>query len=85
MRSRLDGARYRRRLLVVILVATGMVCVKLVATSWKSERELAGEFNRWYDLVRPGADYFVNRGRLYNPQPLSVAEKHALRPIPMFR
>jgi hypothetical protein len=49
------------------------------------ERELAGEFNRWYDLVRPGADYFVNRGRLYNPQPLSVAEKHALRPIPMFR
>ncbi|HVE33405.1 MAG TPA: hypothetical protein VNC18_07610 [Gemmatimonadaceae bacterium] len=35
MRSRLDGARYRRRLVVVILVATGMVCVKLVAISWR--------------------------------------------------
>jgi hypothetical protein len=49
------------------------------------ERELAGEFNRWYDLVRLGADYFVNHVRLYNPHALSVAEKYALRPIPMFR
>ena len=46
------------------------------------ERELAGEFNRWYDLVCPGADYFVNRVRLYNPHAASVVEKHALRPIP---
>jgi hypothetical protein len=36
MRSRDDGARYRRRMLVVMIVATGMVCVKLVAMSWKS-------------------------------------------------
>jgi len=46
------------------------------------ERELADEFNRWYDLARPGAEYFVNRVRLYNPHGLSVAEKHALRPVP---
>lgn len=35
VRSRLDVARYRRRMVVVILVATAMVCVKLVAMSWK--------------------------------------------------
>ena len=46
------------------------------------ERELAGEFNRWYDLVRPGADFFVNRVKKYNPHATSVAAKHALRPIP---
>ena len=31
------------------------------------ERELAGEFNRWYDLVRPGAQFFVDRVKKYNP------------------
>jgi hypothetical protein len=36
MRSRLEGARYRRRMLVVIIIATAMVCVKLVAMSWTS-------------------------------------------------
>jgi len=46
------------------------------------ERELAGEFNRWYDLVRPGADFFVNRVKKYNPHATAVALKHALRPIP---
>lgn len=46
------------------------------------ERELAGEFNRWYDMVRPGADYFVNRVKKYNPHATSIALKHALRPIP---
>jgi hypothetical protein len=46
------------------------------------ERELAGEFNRWYDLVRPGADYFVNRVKKYNPHAAAVAAKHFLRPIP---
>ena len=35
MRSRLDVARYRRRMMVVIIIATAMVCVKLVAMSWK--------------------------------------------------
>lgn len=35
VRSRLDGPRYRRRMVVLIIVATGMVCVKLVAMSWK--------------------------------------------------
>ena len=25
------------------------------------ERELAGEFNRWYDIVRPGADVLPGR------------------------
>jgi hypothetical protein len=47
------------------------------------ERELAGEFNRWYDLVRPGAQYFVDRVKKYNPHAAaSIALKHALRPIP---
>src|SRR5258708_40094565 len=31
------------------------------------ERELAGEFNRWYDMVRPGAQYFFDRVKKYNP------------------
>jgi hypothetical protein len=44
------------------------------------ERELAGEFNRWYDLVRPGAEYFSNRVKRYNPHATNVQLKHALRP-----
>ena len=31
------------------------------------ERELAGEHNRWYDMVRPGAQFFVDRVKKYNP------------------
>jgi len=47
------------------------------------ERELAGEFNRWYDLVRPGPTFFVNRVQKYNPKARpNVQPKHALRPIP---
>jgi hypothetical protein len=47
------------------------------------ERELAGEFNRWYDLVRPGAPYFVDRVKKYNPRAVAnLSAKHALRPIP---
>lgn len=47
------------------------------------ERELAGEFNRWYDLVRPGAQYFMDRVKKYNPHAApNVQLKHALRPIP---
>jgi hypothetical protein len=47
------------------------------------ERELAGEFNRWYDVVRPGAQYFVARVQKYNPRAApNVALKHWLRPIP---
>jgi hypothetical protein len=47
------------------------------------ECELAGEFNRWYDLVRPGAQFFVDRVKKYNPRAApNVALKHWLRPIP---
>jgi starch-binding outer membrane protein, SusD/RagB family len=46
------------------------------------ERELAGEHNRWYDMVRPGADYFVARVKKYNPHAINVVAKHVLRPIP---
>ncbi len=47
------------------------------------ERELAGELHRWFDLVRPGAAYFVARVRAHNPQAAAlVQEYHALRPIP---
>ncbi len=46
------------------------------------ERELAGEMDRWYDMVRPGATYFVNRVKKFNPHAINIALKHALRPIP---
>jgi len=47
------------------------------------ERELAGEFTRWYDLVRPGAQFFVDRVKKYNPHAsANVQVRHALRPIP---
>jgi hypothetical protein len=46
------------------------------------ERELAGEHGRWYDMVRPGAQYFVDRVKKYNPHAVNIALRHALRPIP---
>jgi starch-binding outer membrane protein, SusD/RagB family len=47
------------------------------------ERELAGEFNRWYDLVRPGPTFFLSRVQKWNPKAkANVQAKHALRPIP---
>jgi starch-binding outer membrane protein, SusD/RagB family len=46
------------------------------------ERELAGEFSRWPDLVRVGAQYFVNRALKFNPHSGLVSLKNALRPIP---
>jgi hypothetical protein len=47
------------------------------------ERELAGEHNRWYDLVRPGAQFFVDHVKKYNPHAApNVKLIHALRPIP---
>ena len=47
------------------------------------ERELAGEFTRWYDITRPGAAYFLSRVQKYNPHGgANVATKHVLRPIP---
>ncbi|HEY2163225.1 MAG TPA: RagB/SusD family nutrient uptake outer membrane protein [Gemmatimonadaceae bacterium] len=46
------------------------------------ERETAGEFTRWYDLVRVGSQYFVDRVKKFNPHAVSIALKNALRPIP---
>jgi len=47
------------------------------------ERELAGEFTRWYDITRPGAAYFLGRVQKYNPHGApNVVAKHILRPIP---
>jgi hypothetical protein len=47
------------------------------------ERELAGEMNRWYDMVRPGPTFFVNRVQKWNPKARpNVQARHALRPIP---
>ncbi len=47
------------------------------------ERELAGEHDRWYDMVRPGAQYFVDRVKKYNPHAAAnIALRFALRPIP---
>lgn len=64
-----------------ILVSAGQVNLDFIMD--ERERELAGEFNRWYDLVRPGAQFFVDRVKKYNPHGgVNVALKHALRPIP---
>jgi hypothetical protein len=47
------------------------------------ERELAGEHDRWYDMVRPGAQFFLDRVKKYNPHAApNVQLRHALRPIP---
>jgi hypothetical protein len=47
------------------------------------ERELAGEFTRWYDITRPGVDFFLARVKKYNPHAaVNVLAKHLLRPIP---
>lgn len=47
------------------------------------ERELAGEFTRWYDITRPGVAYFLSRVQKYNPHgAANVLAKHILRPIP---
>ena len=47
------------------------------------ERELAGEFSRWYDMVRPGPDYFLARVKKYNPHAAAnIKLFHALRAIP---
>jgi hypothetical protein len=47
------------------------------------ERELAGEHDRWYDMVRPGPQYFLDRVKKYNPHAAAnVQLRHALRPIP---
>ena len=47
------------------------------------EREMAGEFTRWYDITRPGVNYFLGRVQKYNPHgAANVAAKHILRPIP---
>jgi hypothetical protein len=46
------------------------------------ERELSGELQRWFDLVRPGPAYFVARVRAHNPGAVNLQDYHALRPIP---
>lgn len=44
-------------------------------------RELGGDFERWYDLVR--TETFLSRVKLYNPAAAAnVKEFHKLRPIP---
>ena len=63
------------------LVTAGQITLDFIMD--ERERELAGEFTRWYDLVRPGAQYFVDRVKKYNPHGgANVQLKHALRPIP---
>jgi len=47
------------------------------------ERELAGEHNRWYDMVRPGPQFFLDRVKKFNPRAAAnIKLTHALRPIP---
>jgi hypothetical protein len=47
------------------------------------ERELAGEFQRWYDIARPGPTFFLSRIQKWNPKAkANVQAKHILRPIP---
>jgi starch-binding outer membrane protein, SusD/RagB family len=47
------------------------------------ERELAGEFNRWFDMARPGPAYFTARVGKWNPKARpNIKATHILRPIP---
>lgn len=47
------------------------------------ERELAGEMNRWYDMTRPGATFFINRVSKWNTKArANIKATHILRPIP---
>jgi hypothetical protein len=63
------------------LVTAGQITLDFIMD--EREREMAGEFTRWYDLVRPGAQFFVDRVKKYNPHgSANVQLKHALRPIP---
>lgn len=63
------------------MVTAGQINIDFIMD--ERERELAGEFTRWYDLVRPGAQFFVDRVKKYNPHGgANVQLKHALRPIP---
>lgn len=46
-------------------------------------REMAGEANLFQELVRPGAQYFVDRVSKYNADArANLRATHALRPIP---
>ena len=64
-----------------IMVTAGQITMDFIMD--ERERELAGEFQRWYDLVRPGAAYFQQRVAKYNPHAApNVQLRHALRPIP---
>jgi starch-binding outer membrane protein, SusD/RagB family len=64
-----------------ILVAAPQMTLDFIME--ERARELAGELNRWQDLVRPGADFFVRRVRDFNPEARrNVQPLHALRPIP---
>lgn len=63
------------------LVTPGQINLNFIMD--ERERELAGEFTRWYDLVRPGAQFFVDRVKKYNPHAsANVQLRHAIRPIP---
>lgn len=65
----------------LIMVTAGQMTLDFIMD--ERAREMAGEGNRWQDLTRPGADYFVNRVKRWNPDARgNVATKHALRPIP---
>jgi hypothetical protein len=46
------------------------------------ERELAGEFQRWYDITRPGVSFFLKRAAINAKAKPNVIAKHILRPIP---
>ncbi|MDB4917424.1 MAG: hypothetical protein JWM95_5068 [Gemmatimonadetes bacterium] len=47
------------------------------------ERELAGECTRWYDMTRPGPQFFVDHVAKYNKRAApNVKATHILRPIP---
>ena len=64
-----------------ILVTAGQINIDFIMD--ERERELAGEFTRWYDLVRVSPAFFVQRVAKYNPHAApNVQLKHALRPIP---
>src|SRR5947199_368316 len=64
-----------------ILVNAGQMNLDFIMD--ERARELAGEYNRWKDLRRPGKQYFLDRIKQYNPYARpNIQDKHYFRPIP---
>jgi len=81
LRARAASTAHKADWQTYMLVTSAMINLDFIMD--ERARELAGEMNRWQDLVRPGPDYFVARVQRGNFEAApNVRTFHALRPIP---